>query len=123
MEKNIFHIRDSRLLAVGCAVLALAILAQLFLIFLRSEDPAESESAQAVAAYYAADYQAQQIYDRLRRGELPEGVTKQDSIYIYQCPISEEETLLVVLEKTGEDWKVLRWQAVDPAEGQLPAGQ
>ena len=123
MKKSIFHFRGSRLLAIGCTVLALAVLAQLFLIFLRSEDPAESDSAQAVAAYYAADYQAEQIYDRLRRGELPEGVTKQDSIYIYQCPISEAESLLVVLEKTGEDWKVLRWQAVDPAEDPLPAGQ
>lgn len=123
MKKSIFHSRGSSLLAIGCTVLALAVLAQLFLIFLRSEDPAESDSAQAVAAYYAADYQAEQIYDRLRRGELPEGVTKQDSIYIYQCPISEEESLLVVLEKTGEDWKVLRWQAVDAGSDPLTAGQ
>lgn len=117
MKKSIFPSRSSRLLAVSCAVLALAVLTQLFLIFLRSEDPAEADSAQAVAAYYAADYQAEQIYDRLRRGETVEDVTCQDNIYTYQCPISEEETLLVVLEKMEDDWKVLRWQAVIRQDG------
>lgn len=121
MKKSTFCYRSGSLLAIGC--LALAILVQLFLIFLRSEDSAESDSAQAVAAYYAADYQAEQIYNQLRLGNMPEGVTQQDSLYIYQCPISEEETLLVVLEKTGEEWEVLRWQAVDPAEARFPEAQ
>ena len=112
MKTHIVLPKGSRLLILACVVLLLSVVAYLSLIFLRSEDGQETDSAQAVAAYYAADYQAGQIYDRLRRGELPEEVTCQDNIYTYQCPISEGEYLLVVLEKNGEDWKVLRWQAV-----------
>ena len=112
MKNRISHLPGGRLLLVGFAVLVLAILAQLTMIFLRSQGGAEAESAQAVADYYAADYQAEQIYDRLRRGEMPEEVTRQDTIYSYQCPISEEEALLVVLEKTEEGWQVLRWQPI-----------
>ena len=39
-------------------------------------------------------------------------MVRQDNLYIYQCPISEKQMLLVVLEKTETDWQVLRWQAV-----------
>ena len=109
--------RGPGLLMTACAVLLLAILAQTALIFLRAKTGGETDSAQAVADYYGADYQAEQIFSQLRRGELPEEVTCQDNIYTYQCPISEEESLLVVLEKTGDDWQVLRWQAVIRQDG------
>jgi len=39
-------------------------------------------------------------------------VVQHDNIFIYQCPISEQQELLVILEQTDTEWKVLRWQAV-----------
>ena len=93
-------------------MLCIVVFAMLGLSTVRSEKGMDDSCAEAVKAYYAADYQAEQIYSRLRRGEMPEEVTKQGDLYIYQCPISEGQTLLVVLEKTQEDWRVLRWQAV-----------
>ncbi len=99
-------------LLTAFGVLCLVVFAMLSLSTVRSEKGMDDSCAEAVKAYYAADYQAEQIFSRLRRGEMPEEVTKQGDLYIYQCPISESQSLLVVLEKTQEDWQVLRWQAV-----------
>lgn len=94
------------------AVLCIVVFALLSLSTVRAEKGMGDSSAEAVQAYYTADYQAEQIFSRLRRGEIPEEVVRQDNLYIYQCPISENQMLLVVLEKTETDWQVLRWQAV-----------
>ena len=98
-------------LLVAFAVLCLTVFALLSLTTVRAEKRLSEASAQAVGEYYAADLQAEQIFAALRRGELPEEVTQQDNIYTYRCPVSENQDLLVALEKTETGWRVLRWQA------------
>lgn len=94
------------------AVLCMTVFALLCIATVQEEKRQEKATDEAVAAYYAADFQAEQIFARLRRGEQVEDVVQQDNIFIYQCPISEQQELLVILEQTDTDWKVLRWQAV-----------
>ena len=94
------------------AVLCMTVFALLCIATVQEEERQEKATDEAVAAYYAADFQAEQIFARLRRGEQVEDVVQQDNIFIYQCPISEQQELLVILEQTDTEWKVLRWQAV-----------
>ena len=94
------------------AVLCMTVFALLCIATVQEEKRQEKATDEAVAAYYAADFQAEQIFARLRRGEQVEDVVQQDNIFIYQCPISEQQELLVILEQTDTEWKVLRWQAV-----------
>ncbi|MBQ6720037.1 MAG: hypothetical protein IJN20_06800 [Oscillospiraceae bacterium] len=94
------------------AVLCMTVFALLCIATVQEEKRQEKATDEAVAAYYAADFQAEQIFARLRRGEQVEDVVQQDNIFIYQCPISEQQELLVILEQTDSEWKVLRWQAV-----------
>ena len=94
------------------AVLCLTVFALLSLTTVRGEGRLAEASAQAVRDYYAADLQAEEIFAALRRGELPEEVIRQDNVYSYRCPISENQYLLVALEKTEAGWQVLCWQAV-----------
>ena len=94
------------------AVLCMTVFALLCIATVQEEKRQEKATDEAVAAYYAADFQAEQIFTRLRRGEQVEDVVQQDNLFIYQCPISEQQELLVILEQTDSEWKVLRWQAV-----------
>lgn len=93
-------------------VLCLAVFALLCLTTVRTEQRMAEASVRAVASYYAADLQAEEVFARLRAGQLPEEVTRQDDLYTYQCPISENQHLQVVLKRQESGWQVLCWQAV-----------
>ena len=98
-------------LLVMFAVLCLTVFALLGLSAVQAGTRLSQATAQAVSAYYQADCQAEEIFARLRSGEVPANVTETNGIYSYTCPISDTQQLQVVLlEKTGE-WTVLRWQA------------
>lgn len=99
-------------LLTAFAVLCLSVFAMLSLSAIQAESRLAAASAQAVSDYYTADFQAEQIFARLRLGELPEEVQQKGTLYTYQCPISEEQYLLVILEKRDFSWQVLCWQAV-----------
>ena len=103
-------------LLVIFAVLCLTIFALLGLSTVQADGRLSDTSAEAVSAYYAADCQAEEIFSRLRNGELPAGVTVNGEICSYGCPISETQTLLVELRETDGSWVVLRWQAVYTAD-------
>ena len=118
------------------AVLCLTIFTLLALSTVQANRRLSEASIQAVTDYYAADHQAQQIFARLRAGELPEGVVREvtfddsanigdsaaagDSppitLYHYSCSISDTQQLEVTLSHDGESWTVLRWQAVSTTE-------
>ena len=98
-------------LLVMFAVLCLTVFALLGLSAVQAGTRLSQTTAQAVSAYYQADCQAEEIFARLRSGEVPANVTETNGIYSYTCPISDTQQLQVaLLEKTGE-WTVLRWQA------------
>lgn len=94
------------------AVLCLVVFALLSLTTVQAEKRLADASAQAVADYYAADLRAEEIFARLRGGEIPVEVTRQENRYTYKSIISEHQNLLVALEQTEDGWRVLRWQAV-----------
>ena len=98
-------------LLVIFAVLCLTVFALLGLSTVQAGGRLSQASAQAVSDYYAADCRAEELFARLRAGELPAGVTQAGGVYSYTCPIAETRQLCVELQKTGDGWRVLRWQA------------
>lgn len=104
-------------LLVIFAVLCLTVFALLGLSTVQAGTRLSQTTMQAVSAYYQADCQAEEVFARLRSGELPECVMREDNVYSYCCLISDTQQLRVELreEITGE-WSVLRWQAESTAD-------
>ena len=103
-------------LLVIFAVLCLTVFALLGFSTVQAGARLSQSTAKAVSAYYQADCQAEEIFARLRSGELPAGVTKTEDIYSYVCPISDTQQLQVALQKEADGWTVLRWQAESTAD-------
>ncbi len=104
-------------LLVIFAVLCLTVFALLGLSGVQAGGRLSDASAQAVSAYYDADCRAEEILAALRQGVVMEGVCREaDGIYAYTCPISDTQALEVRVRLDGEDWSVLRWQAVSTAQ-------
>ena len=80
------------------------------------------KTARAVTDYYQADCEAEELFARLRAGEVPAGVTQEDDTYSYTCPISDTQQLRVTLQKQGGDWAVLRWQAESTVDWETDDG-
>ena len=110
-------------LLVIFAVLCLTVFAMLSLSTVQADKRLSDRSAAAALGYYEADTEAEEIFARLRAGELPDGVTVttyaaeesaaiQGSIYSYTCVISETQAIQVELAEQNGIWTVLRWQAV-----------
>ena len=103
-------------LLVIFAVLCLTVFALLCLSAAQSGQRLSDASAETVVAYYRADCQAEEILARLRSGEVPEGVAADGTYYTYECPISQTRSLVVEVRLEGEEYTVLRWQAVSSVE-------
>lgn len=99
-------------LLVSLSLLVLCVFALLGLSSAQAEHRLAEASANATTAYYAADLEAEEIFTRLRRGELPDGVTCDGSTYAYTCAISEYQYLEIVVEKTANSWQILSWQII-----------
>ena len=104
------------MLLVIFSVLCLTVFALLSLSTVQAEKRMAEGAIQAVTAYYEVDCRAEMIYARLRRGKKVEGVDKEGNQYRYECPISENQKLVVELQCTDHEWSVLCWQAVAQAE-------
>lgn len=98
------------------AVLCLVVFALLSLSTVQAEKRLADAAVQAVTDYYAADFRAEQIFARLRRGELPAEVMRQENVYTYKTTISEHQYLLAELEQAEDGWRKLRWQTVSLEE-------
>lgn len=98
------------------SVLCLVIFALLSISTVQAQRSLAQASASTVEGYYAADARAEEILARLRAGEMPEGVSKQENEYRYSCPISDTQTLEVEVELEGADYTILRWQAVSTTD-------
>jgi len=97
-------------LLVIFAVLCLTVFALLSLGTVQAERRLSDKGAQAVSDYYRADLEAEKIFARLRSGEQVPGVVETEGVCRYTCPVTENQTLMVELEK--ETWAVLRWQVI-----------
>ncbi len=98
-------------LLVTFAVLCLTVFALLSLSTVRAHDRLSAASAQAVADYYEADREAQEIFARIRSGDVPADVVQSGERYSYGCRISDTQRLEVELERTADGFSVVRWQA------------
>lgn len=101
-------------LLVIFSVLCLVVLALLCLNTAQAERRLSEASARGVADYYAADCATEEIFARLRSGEMPEGVAEEDGVYSFSCPISAGGRIEAAVERTEAGWRVLRWQSVAP---------
>lgn len=97
-------------LLVIFAVLCLTVFALLSLGTVQAERRLSDKGAQTVSDYYRADLEAEKIFARLRSGEQVPGVVETEGVCRYTCPVTENQTLMVELEK--ETWAVLRWQVI-----------
>ena len=100
-------------LLVIFAVLCLTVFALLGLSTVQAGGRLSEASAQAVADYYAADTQAEEIFAQLRSGELPEGVEPCSCLGEegYTYTISDTRQLAVEVHNQLDGWSVVRWQA------------
>ena len=105
-------------LLVMFAVLCLTVFALLCLSTARSGERLSEKSAAAAEGYYAADCRAEELLARLRAGQRPEGIREENGVFSYACTISDTQILAVDVMVDGEDYTVLRWQAVSAAEWQ-----
>ena len=94
------------------AVLCLTVFALLTISTAEAERRLSDVSANAVSAYYAADLKAEEIFARLRGGEIPEDVIVDGNIYSYTCYISETQYIAVELSCENGKWTVISWQSV-----------
>lgn len=99
-------------LLVIFAVLVLTVFLLLTLISVQADQRLADASEQAVRNYYAADLQAEEVFARLRTGEIPSQVQKEENRYWYTCPVTDSQYLAVVLRQDEAGWQVLRWQVV-----------
>ncbi len=98
-------------LLVIFAILCLTTFAVLSLATADADRRQSEISAEAVAAFYRADLEAEEIFSLIRAGEMPEGVRLNGNVYSYTCKISETQTLFVEIEEKSGTFTVLRWQA------------
>lgn len=103
-------------LLVIFAVLCLLTFALLSLGTALADRRLSEGSLEAVRSYYAADTAAEEIFAALRRGEVPEGVTRSGDTYTYSIAISEKQVLAVEVTGNNGAWRVDRWQAVAAEE-------
>lgn len=102
------------------AVLCLTVFAVLSLVSARSQASLARKSADAVTAYYAADTRATEIYETLRAGTVPVGVTVHElpdgTYYSYDVPIDENQALSVLICQAGESFEILSWKVYTAGE-------
>ena len=103
-------------LLVIFAVLCLTVFALLSLSTVQAGDRLSDASADTVTAYYQADSQAEEILARLRDGEYVDGVEFVGNVAVYDCPISETQSLHVEVELDGTTYAVRCWRMVSTAE-------
>lgn len=96
-------------LMVILSVICLTVFAVLCLSTALSELRLSNASAAAATAYYEADTHAEEIFAALRKGSIPDSVSRDGNAYRYQVPVSQHLSLQITLVKTDGSWKVLQW--------------
>lgn len=99
-------------LLVIFAVLCLTVFTLLSISTASANARLSEVSADSVSAYYDAEGRANEIFARLRAGEIPDSVTVNGDLYSYSVEITPTLTLYVELSVSNGEWTVLRWQTV-----------
>ena len=115
-EKRRLPFTGGSSLLVIFSVLCLTVFAMLSLSTVKADLRMADASAEAVAAYYRADCEAEAILGQLREGQVPEGVVKEKDFYAYVCPVSETQALSVVVQIKEEAYQIQQWKVVATTE-------
>ena len=99
-------------LLVIFGVLCLVVFSLLSLNTVLAEQRISEAYARQTEQWYSADLQAQEIFARLRNGEMVPGVEKEGTMYRYAVPVSEYQTLQVTLRETEGRWEICSWRAI-----------
>lgn len=95
------------------AVLCLLTFSLLSLSTANANKKLADKSADAINSYYKADVEAQQILSKLREGVIPKQVEKKtDTIYCYECEISETKSLFVEVMVDSKSYDIQKWKVV-----------
>lgn len=105
-------------LMVVFAVLCLTVFALLSVSTARADGRLSHKANTAITGYYEADYRAEEVLAQLRAGIVPAGVTREEGMYTYRCPISDTQVLIVQVSLEGSAYKIHRWQAVSTTDWQ-----
>ena len=105
-------------LLVIFAVLCLTVFALLTLSTAQAGARLSRQSAEAVSGYYDADFRAEETLARLRAGDLPEGVSEDNGVYSFTCPVSDTQNLEVSVRLEQNGYTILRWQTVSTTDWQ-----
>ena len=105
-------------LLVIFAVLCITLFALLGLSTAQAGERMSNAAAEAAAAYYKADLEAEIILAQLRQGELPENLSYDNGIYAWSCPVSARQRLDVEVRLEGDEYEILRWQLVSTTDWQ-----
>ncbi len=104
-------------------VLCLTVFALLSLTTVLSDKRLSETTLDHVEQYYAADAMAEEILAQIRAGRIPDTVLVDDTVYSYSCPISDTQTLEVVVTLSGDgSYAVEKWQAVSAVEWETDLG-
>lgn len=111
-------------LLVIFAVLCLAVFSLLAVSTARADERLSGQYKAAVLGYYQAEREADTLIARLRSGDIPQGISCENGVYAFRCPISDTQALEVAVRLEGGDYEILRWQTVSvtqwQAEEKLP---
>ena len=103
-------------LLVIFAVLCLTLFALLGLSTAQASQRMSKSAAEAVAAYYAADFEAEHTLALLRQGIIPENVSCNENIYSWSCPVSARQSLEIEVYLDQNKYEILRWQLVSTTD-------
>ena len=99
-------------LLVIFAVLALVVFSLLAVSTAQADDRLSRLHKDTILGYYQAELEADILIARLRAGEISPGVTGENGVYSFRCPVSGTQMLEVQVRITGENYEILRWQTV-----------
>lgn len=100
------------------AVLCLTVFSLLSLATARADGRLAEKSRQAAIDYYNAECCAESLVAKLRAGQIPEGIQRENDIYSFACKISDTQLLRVSVAISGQDYEIITWQAVSTADWQ-----
>lgn len=103
-------------LLVIFAVLCLTVFALLTLSTVKADQRLADAAVQAVEAYYRADCAAEEILAKLREGSVPESVVAEENRYAYTCPVSDTQSLQVIVEIEGTNYRIEQWKVISTTE-------
>ena len=110
--------------ALFIILVLMVVFALLSVSTVQAQNRLAESSRNAVAGYYRADCEAEEILASLRVGVIPEGVTQEGDVFTYGCRISDTQILAVTVRLSADQYTVIQWQAVSSAdweaEDQLP---